>query len=129
MKKFLAIIFCSLYKSSPKYDDDPAFTVICIISILLSINAFTVYFFIRFLAGDKRILMYPYYGGILSLIILFILYMMFIKNKKHVDIYENFQMKEKKFNPAIITNIYVALTFIGFASVLWLTWLRSPFNR
>ena len=120
LKRFLIIIYCSLYKSSYK-DDEPEFTVICVIAILLSLNAATVYYYIKFLAGYKvHELMDSFYGGAICFVILFMLYHMFIKSKKYIEIYENFQTTAKNYSPAVVTNVYIILTFMAFVSTFWL---------
>lgn len=120
---FFKIVFCSLYKSfkKDKHDRDPDVSVIAILSILISLNLFTVYSCLFFLFRYKRQQIPIFYGGIFCLFIYFILYRFFIKDDRYLKIFEAFELEYSgKNTSSIITNFYWVLSLLAFAGAIFL---------
>lgn len=116
MIKFLNLIFFSLYKTFKKDDSTPAWSTICILSILLSFNIITIYYFIRYIKGfEVHQHISKLYLLLLVLIIQFFLYLIYMRKKKHLHIYKEYlHLYEGKKSSAILTNLYIFFSLISF---------------
>ena len=122
MMEFFNLLFCSLYKSftKDKKDRTPEWSVICILSLFIFFNTITVYYYFKILIQHRAYADIPkifLLAIILSYLIFF--YLIFIKDKKYLAIYEKFQTKGIR-NSALITNLYLIFSSIALISLLFI---------
>lgn len=128
MKDFFIIVFCKFFQFSKfignANDDNPyAFKAMCIFTLFLSLNVFTIYAYYKCLIEHSNIILFS--KGI-EVIIIFLtgaaLYYAFLRDKKYELVFEKFKHNSKISGRVgtWITIAYMVATICFLLSVIWL---------
>ena len=128
MTSLFKIFFCKTYQFFKYLDVDtiPEYSAISILSVLLTLNLVTLYFYIRWLAGYHAKVNIPI--GLVAFIFLAtmgICYLLIVKDGKYIRLYKTFS--KSKINTegtaSLIAISYFLLSFCAMFSVIWVHWI------
>lgn len=127
MKSFLILIFSKLFmfsKNIGNSDDDLyAFKAVGIFTVFLSFNIFTILAYYKCLIIKTNAIMPNTFISLLLVFSIgFSLYLFFIKEKRYINIYNQF-IKNKKLNGnrgTVITSSYLIVTILLLISLIWI---------
>lgn len=101
-------------------DNFPELTAVCLLAILGTINIITIVHYIKYAIGSpwSDIPVKP--SAVLSIILMVLLYLGFIRNDKHVDIFKEYNKTDwARRKGSWIVIIYSLASVAAFASLIW----------
>jgi hypothetical protein len=111
---FFTFIFFKFYQwfKRANFDDTPEYSAICMLAILVTFNAITLLVYFSSLCGSTDFEIPSLPAGIFGLIVIYISYLIFVRNGKHKEIYNSYDKPKWNGRPAdwiLITYIVVSL--------------------
>lgn len=118
---FFQLIYCRLYEFCRDENKAFEFTAVCVFSILLSFNTLTLYFLLRYIFHyEVHAPLSSLYLGLVAIFYMIILSLAFIRNKKYISLYEQFEVDNKRKKASIITIVYAIFSIGSLISMIWL---------
>ena len=124
------LIFCKLYQwiKRNKGDDSPQWTALAIYSILLTFNFGSFYAYgYYFVLGYPPNIYKKLHILLLSVAIMIILYLVFIRKHQYKEMYERY--KESVLNKNLTTILSIGYIVLSVALVISLIWLGRGAHR
>jgi len=123
MISFFKGVFFKIYQwfKSLDLDNIPEYTAVCLLSILVTFNIVAVLMYVRYFTGYPAINIPRMPSLFTGLILMFLMYLGFVHNGKHIEIYKSYSKSIwGKGTGSLIAALYITLSILVFISLIWL---------
>lgn len=122
MIKYFQLAFCKLYQWFKKIDVDdvPQYSALSAYSILITLNLIAVFSYVNIAVQNKIGVFSKIYVLILFLIIMGVLYVYFIKDRRYIQLCKTYNKQLASRSISLVTTSYILFSLLFFVSVFFL---------